>query len=100
MGKKKPGLTINEHLLLGRKIKELNKLHKVIINEVWRGYGKSCPAGVAARSIVRTGKLQSELDNKVCRETRREDWERERYGNLYFGPDINENRKRFGLSDL
>lgn len=85
MPKKHTGLTIEEHKELGNKIKQLKQLRYEIINTVWGAYGKSCRAGIAARSVIKVDTLIRELDNIVCRETTKEEWDQNGYSQIYYG---------------
>ena len=85
---KTPGLSIQEHIALGRKVKQLNELRFEILNEVYRGYGVSCRAAKLAERIVKTDKLACELDNIVIRETTYKEWQDKNYGSIYLGGDF------------
>lgn len=94
------GLTIREHIELGRKIKEIKRLHFEVLNEIERSYGKSSLAGKRARTFVNTSNLCMEMDNIVCRETDYDTWHREGYSWVYRGGEINKLRKQKGLGDI
>jgi hypothetical protein len=91
------GLTIREHIELGRKIKEIKRLSTEVLNEIQHNYGKSSLVGKRARTFITTNNLCAELDNQVCRETTNEDWQREGFTWVYYGGEINDLRKDRGL---
>lgn len=84
MPKKHIGLTIEEHRNLATQLKDLKQIQSRLLNIVQRAYGKSSRAGIAVRSVIKVNTLIRELDNIVCRETTREEWDNNDYGRIYY----------------
>lgn len=95
--KKLPGLSITHHRELGKRLKNIEKEHREIINIVQGAYGISSRAGRLVRNSIKLDKLLCELDTLVCLETRNQDWHKECYGSLYLGKDFDEVRQERGL---
>lgn len=87
MPKKMKGMTIEQHIALGKKLKKMEELEREVLNEVQHAYGKSSRVGQAVRRFFRVGTLKYEMDALLCRETDSETWHREGYGRIYYGAD-------------
>lgn len=84
MPKKHTGLTIEEHRNLATQLKDLKQIQSRLLNIVQRAYGRSSRAGIAVRSVIKVDTLIRELDNTVCRETTKEEWEENNYSHIYY----------------
>jgi len=91
MPKKLTPLTIKEHVELGNRLKAIEKEYLEIYNKVAHAYGKSSRAGkllwTQAQSFAPSVKIRCEMDNIVANETTLEEWNKNRYGNIYMGGD-------------
>lgn len=93
-------MTLSEHIEMGRKIKQIQKLHADIYNKIACSYGKTSRAGKLAQSFIKPDNLKAEMDMHVCRETDLPTWQQEGYTAIYYGADINDLRKSRGLDDV
>lgn len=92
MGKRKKGLTLEEHIELGAKMKRLNKELREVANTIISAYGKTSQAGSrslrAVTGVTIIDKLCVDMDNIVVRETDRREWDSNGYGWIYMGGDM------------
>lgn len=95
MAKKKPGLTIDQHKKLGKRLKKMQDDLQDISSIIGKAYGYSSRAGYLAENMARglrsrggmtpLKKLGCEMDTMVILETTRTEWDSKQYGHIYLG---------------
>ena len=89
MVRKYSGMTIREHIEMGKILKKRIKEWKSddVVNLVWRRYGKSSRCGKIANKRFPADELRHELDNRLASETSRAFWDKYMLGKVYYGDE-------------